>query len=337
LIAGGTIEKEGRVLLVRHSDPKKKDYSHWLLPAGRAEPGESTLEALHREMREELGIEVTVEGILGEHTDDYTGQRFVNYLCHPASSQISISGELSEYRWVSKDDVEGIESIHPGLKRFLLDFFEGKRAVASSEGVKRFTAVVLAAGKSSRMGANKLIMKVAGRTVLDRLLDALTQGVDEVVVVTGNNPEPIRAIAMAHGVRVVHNPDHEKGMTTSFQAGVREVGDVDGVFLVLGDQLGLQPELLRRMAAVLDNVPETLIVSPTHGGKRGHPVLFRRPLFSEILGLGEDETLRDVVLRHEAEHRTVEGDEWNVLDLDTPEDYDRALRLWRANVDQALE
>jgi molybdenum cofactor cytidylyltransferase len=330
LIAGGTIEKEGRVLLVRHSDPKKKDYSHWLLPAGRAELGESTLEALHREMREELGIEVTVEGILSEHTDDYTGQRFVNYLCHPASSQISISGELSEYRWVSKDDVEGVESIHPDLKRFLLDFFEGKRAVASSEGVKRFTAVVLAAGKSSRMGRNKLLLEVDGATVLDRLLVSLTSVLGEVIVVTGNDPEPIRAIAELHSVSVVHNPNYEEGMTTSFQAGLR-AASADAVFLVLGDQLGLEPGLLLRMIDVMDEDQSVLIVSPAYAGRRGHPTLFRRPLFSEILGLGGEETLKDIVLRHESEHRTVDGDEWTVLDLDTPEDYEKALRLLRSS------
>ncbi|MDP2899828.1 MAG: nucleotidyltransferase family protein, partial [Candidatus Bathyarchaeota archaeon] len=54
----------------------------------------------------------------------------------------------------------------------------------------RTGVVVLAAGKSSRMGENKLLLKVGGKTVLDRLLDALTQAVDEVVVVTGNNPDP---------------------------------------------------------------------------------------------------------------------------------------------------
>jgi CTP:molybdopterin cytidylyltransferase MocA/8-oxo-dGTP pyrophosphatase MutT (NUDIX family) len=324
LIVGGTIEKEGRVLLVRHSDPRKKDYNHWLLPAGRVEPGESTLEALRREMREELGIEVKVEGILGEHMDDYTGQRFVNYLCHPASNEISISGELSEYRWVSKENVEGIGSIHPGLKRFLLNFFEGKQVVVSNEGVKRFGAVVLAAGKSSRMGENKLLLMVGGKTVLDRLLDALTQAVDEVVVVTGNNPDPIRAITSAHGVHVAHNPDHEKGMTTSFQAGLRAMGDVDAVFLVLGDQLGLASELLRRLAAVMEDVPGALIVSPVHNGKRGHPVLFRSSLVAEMLALTG--MLKEVVDRHADAHVHVEGGEWSTLDFDNPEDFKRAKR-----------
>ena len=200
----------------------------------------------------------------------------------------------------------------------------------------RAAAVVLAAGKSSRMGRNKLLLEVDGATVLDRLLTSLTGALKEIIVVTGNDPEPIKAIAELHGARAVHNPNYEEGMTTSFQAGLR-AASADAVFLVLGDQLSLEPDLLLRMIDVMEGDPSALIVSPTYKDRRGHPTLFRRPLFSEILGLGEDETLRDVVVRHEAEHRTVEGDEWNVLDLDTPEDFDRALRLWRANANHTLE
>jgi molybdenum cofactor cytidylyltransferase len=192
----------------------------------------------------------------------------------------------------------------------------------------RTGAVVLAAGKSSRMGANKLLFDVAGRTVLDRLLDVLVQSVGEVVVVTGNNPEPIRAIAEAHVVRVAHNADHEKGMTTSFQTGVRALKNVDGVFLVLGDQLGLQPELPRLMAAALEDIPGALIVSPTHGGKKGHPVLFSCSLRDEILAV--EVTLKEVVDRHAGEHVYVEGGGWCILDFDTPADFERARRLFEA-------
>jgi len=190
----------------------------------------------------------------------------------------------------------------------------------------RTGAVVLAAGKSSRMGVNKLLLEVAGRTVLDRLLNALTQGVDEVVVVTGNNPELIRVIAEAHDVRVAHNPEHEKGMTTSFQTGINALGNVDAAFLVLGDQLGLRPELLRRMAAAIEDVHGALIVSPTHEGRRGHPVLFKAILFDEILSVKG--TLKEVVDAHADAHVHVEGGEWSTLDFDTPGDFERAKRLF---------
>jgi molybdenum cofactor cytidylyltransferase len=192
----------------------------------------------------------------------------------------------------------------------------------------RAAAVVLAAGRSSRMGRNKLLLEVDGATVLDRLLTTLTGTLNEVIVVTGHDPKPIEAVAESHGARAVHNPNYDEGMTTSFQAGLR-AASADAIFLVLGDQLSLEPDLLLRMINVIEGDPSTLIVSPTYEGRRGHPTLFRRPLFGEILGLRADETLKDIVLRHGAEHRTVEGDKWNVLDLDTPEDYERAMNLWR--------
>jgi molybdenum cofactor cytidylyltransferase len=190
----------------------------------------------------------------------------------------------------------------------------------------RTAAVVLAAGKSSRMGAHKLLLEVEGKTVLDRLLESLTQAVDEVVVVIGYNTELITKIAKAHNVLVAYNPDHEKGMTTSFQTGLRAVKGADAVFLVLGDQIGLAPELLRRMAVAMEDVPGALIVSPVHGGKRGHPVLFRSSLFGEILAVTG--TLKEVVDGYADAHVHVEGGEWSTVDFDTPVDFECAKRLF---------
>ena len=190
--------------------------------------------------------------------------------------------------------------------------------------------MVLAAGKSERMGRNKLLLEVAGRPILDRLLDALENSVDKVLVVLGHRPEELRPIAEAHGIEVVLNPDYEEGMTSSFKAGLRGVS-ADAAFLVLGDQLGLRAELLGRMAAAMEADPEALIVSPVYQNRRGHPVLFRRCLFEEILGLGPGGTMRNVVLHHEAGHRLVESDTWCVLDIDTPEDYKRTRRLFEAS------
>jgi molybdenum cofactor cytidylyltransferase len=192
-------------------------------------------------------------------------------------------------------------------------------------------AVVLAAGKSERMGKNKLLLEVAGRPILDRLLDALDAStVDEVIIVLGHRPEELSPIAVAHDTQIVLNPSYEEGMTSSFKAGIRCVS-ADAAFLILGDQLGLEAELLDRMAAEIEADQEVLIVSPIHQGRRGHPVLFRRSLFPEILSLGEEETVRDVVLRHEAAHVHVEGNVWCTIDIDTPEDFERAKRLFEAS------
>ncbi len=191
----------------------------------------------------------------------------------------------------------------------------------------RTAAVILAAGKSSRMGKNKLLLKVKGRTVLDRLLDAiLSSKVEDTIIVLGNIPEAIKPIADARNVRVVINLQHERGMTSSFQTGLKAV-DADAVFLILGDQLGLTSELLDLMIGCMESDTEALIVSPEYESKRGHPSLFKASLFHEILNLPEDEHMKYVVTRHEEQHRNVPGSIWNTIDFDTPEDFQRVLNL----------
>lgn len=195
----------------------------------------------------------------------------------------------------------------------------------------KMAAVVLAAGKSERMGTNKLLLEVAGHTIIDRLLYVLDgSSVDEVFVVLGHRPEVLRRFVEAHRAEVVFNPYYEEGMTSSVKAGLRRVS-ADAAFLVLGDQLGLEAGLLDVMSATMVSDPTALIVSPVYKGRRGHPVLFRRTLFQEILDLNSDETLRDVVQRNEEAHRLVEGDLWCTLDFDTPEQFRRVKELFEAS------
>jgi molybdenum cofactor cytidylyltransferase len=192
----------------------------------------------------------------------------------------------------------------------------------------RLAAVVLAAGRSSRMGANKLLLKVGDRRVIEHILFSLKPF--ETIVVLGHRPDDVKEFVEAFGAKTVYNPDYDEGMTSSFRAGLRVLDtDVEAVFMALSDTFGFSYGLLEEMKGVLMKDPEALIVSPVHQGRRGHPVLFRKPLFDEVLGLGEGETMRDVVNRHESQHRYIEADIWCTVDLDTPEDYERVKRLWR--------
>jgi len=187
----------------------------------------------------------------------------------------------------------------------------------------RVVAVVLAAGKSQRMGVNKLLLKLGGITVLDRVLSSIDASrVDKVFVVLGHRPNDLRPIVDEHSAVAVLNPDYEEGMTRSFKTGLGAVS-AEAAFLCLGDQAVLDSSLMDKMIDTMAGNPEALIVSPLHESKRGHPVLFRDTLFHEILGLDRGKTLKDVVEAHGDRHTAVEGDVWCTLDMDTPEDYER--------------
>jgi molybdenum cofactor cytidylyltransferase len=189
------------------------------------------------------------------------------------------------------------------------------------------TAIVLAAGKSSRMGTNKLLLEVGGKRVLDHILSKLSPL--PTIVVLGNRPDDIRELAEAQGATTVYNPDYEKGMTSSFQTGLSALSeDIEAVFMVLSDTFGFKPELLSEMVTMMEENVDALIISPVYQSKRGHPVLFRRTVLDEVLTIGEDETMKDVINRHESSHFYVESNIWATIDLDTPEDLERIRKLW---------
>ena len=192
-------------------------------------------------------------------------------------------------------------------------------------------AVVLAAGKSERMGQNKILLRLNGERLIDNVLDALaTAGIDEQVVVLGHKAEEVTEAVKPrlNRVKITVNRNYEQGMTSSFQKGLRSLLHVDAVLLVLGDEPIFDPKVLRLMIEQMEKSRgEALIVSPIHQGKKGHPLLFHSRLFEEILNLKNSQTVRDVVYCHADKLVKVEAPEWTVMDIDTPEDYNRISYL----------
>jgi molybdenum cofactor cytidylyltransferase len=192
-------------------------------------------------------------------------------------------------------------------------------------------AVVLAAGKSERMGQNKLFLSLNGKALIDNILDAVAvAGIDEQVIVLGHKPEMvIEAIKpRLHTLKIAVNEDYEQGMTSSFQKGLQMLPYVDAAFLVLGDEPIFDPNVLNVMIQQMENSQgKALIVSPIHKGKKGHPLLFHRQLFAEILNLKNPQTIRDIVHRYADRLLTIEAPQWAIIDIDTPEDYARIINL----------
>ena len=183
---------------------------------------------------------------------------------------------------------------------------------------------MLAAGKSERMGQNKLLLRLNGKTLIETNLDALAAAdINEQVIVLGHKLEEIVEVIKPrlNMVKIALNVDYEKGMVSSFQTGLIVLSKVDAAFLVLGDQPILDPKLLTSMIQTIKENPEALIVNPVHKGKKGHPSLFSRQLFSEIMTLKDGQTIRDVVHAHADRTVAVEAPSWVNMDIDTPEDY----------------
>ena len=192
-------------------------------------------------------------------------------------------------------------------------------------------AVVLAAGKSERMGQNKLFLSLNGKALIDNILDAVAAaGIDEQVIVLGHKPEQvIEAIKpRLRTLKIAVNEDYEQGMTSSFQKGLQLLPYVDAAFLVLGDEPIFDPNFLKLMVQQMENSQgKALIVSPIHKGKKGHPLLFHRQLFAEILNLKNPQTIREIVHRYADRLLTIEAPQWTIMDIDTPEDYARISGL----------
>ena len=189
-------------------------------------------------------------------------------------------------------------------------------------------AVVLAAGKSERMGRNKLLTKIRGRTLIDRVLDVLMEArIDEVVIVLGHKPrELLEHLKAREGrYRVTINEDYERGMTSSFKVGLKLLRRTDACFLILGDQLLLEASLLKRMILKMEhNQLQAHVVSPIYQGKKGHPVLFSHKLFEDILSSRKNEIIRDVIHRHRSSLHLIRGNSWITMDIDTLEDLEDA-------------
>ena len=192
-------------------------------------------------------------------------------------------------------------------------------------------AVVVAAGKSKRMGQNKLMLQLNGKPLIKSILDALSESrINELVLVLGDKPEQVMEALKSKSKRinVTINENYQLGMTSSFQTGLQLITRVDAAFLVLGDEPIFEPDFLTTIIQKMKlNQGRALIVSPIHKGKKGHPLLFHHQLFPEILNLKPPQTMREIVHMHANSLLTVEAPKWTNMDIDTPEDYSRLSDL----------
>ena len=206
---------------------------------------------------------------------------------------------------------------------------------ASPQQAPRVAVLVLAAGRSTRMGGpNKLLQEADGLPlVVHAVKAALTSQAVEVVVVLGHMADQVKpAIEQAIGaekrLRFVTNPDFADGLSTSVRTGIAALGkEIDAAIVQLGDMPGVNAALLDRLMAAFSPVEGRSICVPTVGGKRGNPVLWDRRFFAEMAKVSGDTGAKHLIGEHADLVCEVEmTGEAAITDIDTPE----ALAAWRA-------
>jgi molybdenum cofactor cytidylyltransferase len=189
-------------------------------------------------------------------------------------------------------------------------------------------AIILAAGKSTRMGEAKQLLRLAGSTVLGQTIENVRRsGVDEIVLVLGASAEVIRRqlpASLFEGLKVVVNPAYEQGMASSLQAGLSALDPrTSAALIVLADQPFVRPETLAQLAEH-HRRSKAQIVIPSYKGVRGNPVLLDRSVFAEVMALEGDTGCRAIFGSHTGHTLKLEvEDEGILLDIDSQEDYQR--------------
>lgn len=188
----------------------------------------------------------------------------------------------------------------------------------------RIAGLVMAAGRSSRMGANKLLLDDGGHPIIATVVDhALSAGLTEVVVVCGHQEAEIRKALAGKPVNIVPCPDYADGMSASLRCGLKALApEIDAAMVLLGDMPRVGADLLRRMSAAFNPTEGRSIIVPSFAGKRGNPVLWDRRFFAEMMELAGDVGAKHLIGEHADQVTEIEaGDSGIMMDVDTPEAY----------------
>jgi molybdenum cofactor cytidylyltransferase len=233
---------------------------------------------------------------------------------------------------VSRADITGM-----GVGGLLMEIVTRPqpREEAQPEKGRRVAAVVLAAGRSTRMGAvNKLIAEIGGKPLVRIAAEqALASHAKPVIVVTGHERERVEAALKGLAVRIVHNPDYADGLGGSLRAGIAAVPkEADGAIICLGDMPQVSSALIDKLIAAFDPERGALVVMPSIDGRRGNPVLWARRFFNDLMQIHGDIGARHLIGSYaEAVVEIPVADDAALIDVDTPE----SLSAVKAEIERA--
>jgi molybdenum cofactor cytidylyltransferase len=197
----------------------------------------------------------------------------------------------------------------------------------------RIAAIVLAAGRSTRMGgSNKLLAEIRGKPLVRIAAEqALASRASPVIVVTGHEHARVAAAVADLPIKLVHNPDYASGLGGSLRAGIAAVpADAGGAVVCLGDMPQVDAALINQLIAAFDPEKLALAVVPVFDGRRGNPVLWSRRFFPDLMQIEGDVGARHLIGRYsEAVVEVPVTGKAALVDVDTPE----ALRGVKAEIE----
>ncbi len=197
------------------------------------------------------------------------------------------------------------------------------------------SGLVLAAGRSERMGTPKQLLPFGSLTLIEQVIRTLTRSRlgKDVVVVLGHRAMDIVKRISGLPVRLAYNPDPEGDMISSIRCGLAYIDPGQAFLIALGDQPLVTTGIVDRLIDEYERRPEGMVL-PVHEGKRGHPMILSPAYREEILFESMPGGLKALRDRHADSVRPVSVDTDAVLiDLDYRSDYEEALRRWREETD----
>jgi molybdenum cofactor cytidylyltransferase len=196
---------------------------------------------------------------------------------------------------------------------------------------KIISAIILAAGKSERFGAPKVLQSFKNVPFLVRIVDSLQQAnVDFIFLVLGFQADKmIEKLPKIENVEIVINKDFESGQFSSLQAGIRKLTtNTEGCLICLIDQPQIQSRTVKRILYE-SKLHSDKIIIPTFADRGGHPVYVPKSLFAEIKNSSSSTSLRDVFGKNvNLIHRFEVNDPLMIEDIDTPNDLEKIEKLW---------
>jgi len=196
--------------------------------------------------------------------------------------------------------------------------------ISASNAIKNCTAIILAAGQSSRLGTPKQLLKYQNKTLLQHAIDTAKQSkLRSIVVILGSNANNILKETDTSGIHVVINDDWETGMASTIRCGIQSLQELDpdanAAVLMVCDQPYVTTDLLNSLIETQKETSKAIIVSQ-YGDTIGTPALFQKQFFEKLIALEGDSGAKKIIMQNNNFLATMPFPKGSI-DIDTIDDY----------------